>query len=90
MGNSALVAKTSGGTKPSEDIYSTNNGLHVSGVAIPIFWTGSGTGGAPSATNLRSGTLGADSDGIATGIIYHVVNGSWVSTTATVANLYGV
>ena len=57
--------------------------------AISFFWAGSGTGSAGSAGNLRNGVLGADSDGAATGIVYHTVNGVWVSTTATIANFYG-
>jgi len=57
--------------------------------AISFFWAGSGIGNAQSAVNLRNGVIGADSDGAATGVVYHVVSGAWVSTTATVSNLYG-
>lgn len=67
--------------------YKNLKGNHPS--AIVFFWSGSGIGGAESAADLRNGVLGADSDGITTAQVYHVVNGSWVATGATVANLYG-
>lgn len=57
--------------------------------AISHFWSGSGPGSAPPADKLRNGVLGADNNGISTGTVYHIVDGVWISTGATVANLYG-
>jgi len=59
------------------------------GSAITVFWTGAGTSSAPSATGFKNGILGANSDGISTGTVYHVVAGVWVSTGATISNFYG-
>lgn len=68
----------------------TLKALHAyKGAAISYFWTGSGITNAPDATGFKDGILGANSDGISTGAIYHVVDGVWIATGATVANLYG-
>lgn len=56
---------------------------------IAVFWTGSGLSSAPDAGGYGSGQIGADSDGVAAGLTYHVVNNAWVATGGTVANLYG-
>ena len=63
--------------------------VYVTGTLLKYIWAGSGIGGAPSATLLRDGTLGADLAGITTGLTYHVVSGVWVATGGTIANLYG-
>lgn len=67
--------------------YKTTKSSHPS--AISFFWTGAGITSAPPAANLHNGVLGANSDGATTGQIYHVVDGTWVATGATVANFYG-
>lgn len=56
-------------------------------------WAGSGNGNAPSADFFIEGAIGADTDGVAASLTYHVVDvagtKSWVPTGATVKNLYG-
>lgn len=57
------------------------------------FWAGAGTTNAPPAANFQEGSLGANNDGASSANVYHVVNvanvPTWVSTGATVANIYG-
>lgn len=81
----------SGTLGASEAIGSTDNALHVTvaNSLLSYVWTGAGTGSAPSATSLGNFTVGADSDGVAAGLTYHVITGAWVATGATVKNLYG-
>jgi len=64
-------------------VRSVGNGL------ISHQWAGTGLGGAPDAANFSDFTVGADSGGVGTGLVYHVINGSWVPVGATIANLYG-
>ena len=52
-------------------------------------WSGAGTTNAPSATNLSNFVIGVNSSGASTGNVYHVIDGTWTDTGATVANLYG-
>lgn len=59
------------------------------GSAISYFWTATGLTNAPDPAGFKNGILGADLDGISTAAVYHVVEGTWVATGATVANLYG-
>ena len=61
----------------------------VANSLISYHWTSADDTDAPDATSIPDYTVGAASDGAAAGIIYHVIDGAWVSTTATVANLYG-
>lgn len=67
--------------------------VKVGGAYLAAIWTGSGTSGAPDAESYNLGEVGADLDGIATGVTYHVVGAvgskAWVPTGATVKNLYG-
>jgi len=56
---------------------------------IERFWSGAGIGNAPAADNLPTGMIGADTDGVSTGLTYHVINKAWVATGGTVAQLYG-
>ena len=59
------------------------------GAMIAAFWTGAGATSAPDANLYANGQIGSDSDGVTSGLTYHAVNGSWVATGGTVANLYG-
>ena len=52
-------------------------------------WTSADATDAPVATDLADFTVGLASDGVAAGVVYHVIGGAWVSTGATVTNLYG-
>jgi hypothetical protein len=61
----------------------------VANSLLSYVWTGAGTTSAPSATALADFVVGANSDGAATGLTYHVIDGAWVATGATVKNLYG-
>jgi len=56
---------------------------------LEFIWTGTGTTSAPAAAQLGNGTTGADSDGVSTGLTYHVIAGAWVATGGTVQQLYG-
>ena len=56
---------------------------------LEYVWTGAGLTSAPAAGSLGNGTIGADSDGINTGLTYHVIAGTWVATGGTVQQLYG-
>ena len=57
------------------------------------FWAGAGTTNAPDAASYKIGTLGANNDGASSADVYHVVDVAgvytWVSTGATVTNIYG-
>ena len=70
---------------------STNGAAHVlvANSLISYHWTSVDASGAPDATSFADYTVGVGADGAATGIVFHVIDGAWVSTTATVANLYG-
>lgn len=61
----------------------------VSNGLISYHWTSADDADAPTATSLADYTIGLASDGASTGVVYHVIDGAWVSTGATVANLYG-
>ena len=61
----------------------------VSNGLISYHWTSIDDTDAPTATSLADYTIGLASDGAAAGVVYHVIDGAWVSTGATVANLYG-
>jgi hypothetical protein len=69
----------------------TNDALHVqiANSLISYHWAGADDTSAPDATDLNDYVVGISADGASTGIVYHVIDGAWVSTTATVANLYG-
>lgn len=56
---------------------------------ISYYWAGAGTTSAPDATSLADFTVGVNGNGASTGNVYHVINGTWTDTGATVANLYG-
>ena len=62
---------------------SVTNGL------ISYHWTSADDTDAPIATSLADYTIGLASDGATAGAVYHVIDGAWVATGATVANLYG-
>ena len=61
----------------------------VSNGLISYHWTSADATDAPTATSLADYTIGLALDGAATGVVYHVIDGAWVSTGADVANLYG-
>ena len=52
-------------------------------------WTSADDTDAPTATAIADYTVGVSADGASTGIVYWVIDGAWVSTTATVATLFG-
>jgi len=56
---------------------------------IERVWTSADNTDAPDASNLPTGMIGAGADGVAAGIIFHVVKKAWVSTDATVKQFYG-
>jgi hypothetical protein len=64
-------------------------GMMVSNGLITYVWAGAGTINAPNAAAFPDFVIGVNSDGASTGLVYHVINGAWVATGATVANLYG-
>ena len=66
-----------------------NGAVRVFGGLLSYIWAGAGIAGAPAATAMKDGTVGADSSGASTGLTYHVVSGAWVATGGTVLNLYG-
>lgn len=69
----------------------TNGALHVqvTNGLISYHWTSADDTDAPTATALPNYTIGVASDGAAAGAVYHVIDGAWVATGATVTNLYG-
>lgn len=72
-----------------ERIFSDGHAAKVSGSLISYHWAGAGTTNAPDATDFYNYTIGVNSDGASTGNVYHVIDGTWTDTGATVANLYG-
>lgn len=74
---------------PTGSLVGNAQRVNVSNSIICYVWAGSGTTSAPDATNIPNFAVGVNSGGVAAGIVYHVIGGTWVSTTATVANLYG-
>ena len=56
---------------------------------ISYHWTSADDTDAPTATNFADYTVGIASDGVAAGLVYHVIDGAWVPTGADVQNLYG-
>jgi hypothetical protein len=58
-------------------------------VPVSYAWTGTGTGNAPGATSVEQFSLGVDKGGTAAATVYWVIAGAWVSTGATVTNLFG-
>ena len=75
---------------PSGSLIGDSQKVSVSNSLVTYFWAGANDTNAPDATNIENGTYGVSQDGGATGVIYWVVNGSWVSTTATVPQFHGV
>jgi len=57
---------------------------------ISYHWNSADDTDAPDATNIPNYTVGVASDGVAAGLVYHVIDGSWVPTGSDVANLYGL
>lgn len=56
---------------------------------IQYYWAGAGDGNAPAATNLADFTYGVSQNGASNGELYWVINGAWVNTGASVANIHG-
>lgn len=52
-------------------------------------WSSTGSTNAPDAKQLPNFTVGVNNDGATAANVYWVINGSWVDTGATVANLFG-
>ena len=63
------------------------------GAIIASIWAGAGDGNAPDPELYGLGQIGANTDGAATGVTYHVTGAvgskAWTLTGGTVANLYG-
>jgi hypothetical protein len=74
---------------PTGSLEGDSQKVTVSNSILSYSWAGTGTTSAPSAANLDNFTVGAASDGVAAGVVYHVIDGVWISTGATVTNLYG-
>lgn len=77
--NTGWVATSTGGAVP----------VVVANSLISYHWTSADATDAPDATNLADYLVGAASDGATGGAVYHTIDGAWVATGATVANLYG-
>ena len=69
----------------------TDGAAHVlvSNSLISYHWTSADDTDAPTATALPDYVVGVASDGATAGAVYHVIDGGWVATGSTVANLYG-
>lgn len=63
--------------------------VSVANAIISEVWAGAGTTNAPDATDYANFIIGVNNGGASTANVYHVINGAWVDTGATVANLYG-
>jgi len=63
--------------------------VHAANTLISYVWTGAGTTSAPDPATFANYTIGINSDGVSSGNVYHVIDGAWVDTGATVATLYG-
>lgn len=61
----------------------------VANSLISYHWTSADDTDAPDATNFADYVVGVASDGATGGAVYHVIDGGWVATGTTVANLYG-
>jgi len=61
----------------------------VANSLISYHWTSADDTDAPDATNFADYLVGVASDGATGGAVYHTIDGAWVATGATVANLYG-
>ena len=75
---------------PSGSLQGDSQKVAVTNSVISYHWAGAGTTNAPDATSLPNYVVGVNTDGAATGLVYHVINGAWVPTGADVANLYGL
>lgn len=83
-----MTANTEYADKPGYDaegypVRSVGNGL------LSHHWAGPGVTGAPDASAMRDYTIGATLNAVSTAATYHVIDGAWVPTGGTVANLYG-
>lgn len=74
---------------PTGSILNDSQKVNITNSIVCYVWSGAGTGNAPDATTIPNFTVGVDAGGAATGVLWWVINGTWVTTTATVANLYG-
>lgn len=63
--------------------------VNITNTLISYHWAGADDTNAPDATDLPDYIVGVSASGASTGVVYHVIDGAWVSTGATVANLYG-
>lgn len=79
------------GSRKWNPIKETDGAAHVvvSNSLISYHWTSADDTDAPDATDFADYVVGAASDGAAAGLTYHVIDGAWVATGATVTNLYG-
>jgi len=69
----------------------TNDAGHVliSNSMISYHWAGAALTNAPDPTDFPNYQIGINADGASTGNVYHTIDGAWVDTGATVAQLYG-
>ena len=63
--------------------------VYVSNSLITHQAAGSDSSNLPDPTSLADFTIGVNLSGQPAGNVYHVINGLWQDTGATVANLYG-
>lgn len=61
----------------------------VANSLISYHWTSADDTDAPDATGFADYLVGVASDGATGGAVYHTIDGAWVATGTTVANLYG-
>ena len=70
------------GTGGAAHVFTVNN-------LISYHWASADDTDAPDATSFSDYVIGVASDGVAAGLVYHVIDGGWVPTGADVQNLYG-
>jgi len=63
--------------------------VYVANSLISYQWAGAGTTNAPDPATLSDFIVGVNNGGISSANVYHVIDGAWVDTGATVANLFG-
>lgn len=65
----------------------------ANGAILAAIWAGAGTTSAPDPELYSEGQIGANAGGASAGLTYHVVGAvgakAWITTGATVKNLYG-
>lgn len=63
--------------------------MNVSITRVQHVWAGAGTTAAPDPSGMANFTVGVNQGGVTAADVYWVINGAWVDTGASVANLFG-